>query len=465
MIFSGITFLYFFLPITLILHVLLPMRFKNLFLLAASLFFYFSGEPQYLVLLVFFCVLTFYGGRLIEHAAQPLRRTILIVCLLTCFGLLCYFKYTDFILTTLRDGFSLSFQWDVIRLPMGISFYTFQATSYLIDLYRGKHQSAPSFSAFAAYLALFPQLIAGPIVRYESIAPQLSQRTTTFDQWANGIQRFIIGLAKKVLLANVLGSVVQSLNALSAQSVLSLWVIALANVLQLYFDFSGYSDMAIGLGHMLGFHFPENFRYPLIAASIRDFWRRWHISLTTWFKDYVYIPLGGSRVHKWKHCRNLLVVWLLTGLWHGAGWQFIVWGLYFGILLIIETYVLSSWLNHHPRLAHGYTLLLVLLGFVFFHSPSLRDALFQLCAMFGLQGLALYDDASLFYVNNALWLFMLSLVFATPLGTLLEKRIINNTALVDIYGWFKILTLLSLFVLCTAYILNASFQPFLYFRF
>ena len=335
MVFSSISFLFYFLPVVLLCYFLASRKAKNFVLLVASLFFYFYGEPKYILVFLASIGLNYFFGRKIEDSKQH-KKLYLIIDLILNFGMLFYFKYFNFSITILNDIFGTDFSlWNIV-MPIGISFFTFQATSYTIDIYRGKVSSAPSIWTFATYLSLFPQLIAGPIVRYETVADELEHRKETSREIANGIRRFIIGLAKKVLLANVLGTLASTLGGLEEISLASSWVHALALTLQLYFDFSGYSDMAIGMGLMFGFHFLENFNYPLIANSLTDFWRRWHISLSSWLKDYIYIPLGGSRVPFWKYCRNILLTWLATGLWHGANWNFVLWGLFFAVFLIIE---------------------------------------------------------------------------------------------------------------------------------
>ena len=329
MVFSSITFLYYFLPIVLFIYFIVPSKFRNLVLLISSLFFYFYGEPRYILVLLFSVVFNYYMGKLISKENSKYRKVLFISDMIINFGLLFYFKYFDFFIDNINQILNIKIPLFNIIMPIGISFFTFQATSYVIDIYLGKVKSANSILDFAAYLSLFPQLIAGPIVRYQTIDQELKDRSVTYQKFADGVKRFIIGLSKKVLLANVLGVFSNSLSSISTSSVLSYWLQAISNTLQLYLDFSGYSDMAIGLGLMFGFTFLENFNYPFIASSITEFWHRWHISLSTWFRDYVYIPLGGSRVGKFRNYLNILIVWMITGLWHGASWNFVFWGLYF----------------------------------------------------------------------------------------------------------------------------------------
>lgn len=465
MIFASISFLYYFLPFTLILHALLPRQGKNLFLLTASLAFYCLGEPRFGWLLIASCIFHYYYGRLLEHASQPKRKYLLILHVTISFGVLFYFKYFGFFLSVVNELSQGHMVWKRIVLPIGISFYTFQAVSYIIDIYRGNAKSAPDLISFATYLTLFPQLIAGPIIRYKTIAAQLKERKTGFASYAQGIRRFIIGLAKKVLIADVLAALIQRLGIMSSQSVLSCWMSAVAAMLQLYFDFSGYSDMAIGIAAMLGFHFPENFNYPFIAASITDFWRRWHISLSSWFRDYVYIPLGGSRKGIDKQYRNILIVWVLTGIWHGAGWTFMVWGAYFALWLIIEKRFLKDWLKHHPIAAHVYTLFIVLISFVIFHASDLGEAMMTLRNMFGLGDLPLVNSETIYHLRNGLGVFGCAVLFSMPLIPYLKTRIHRHACTRGIWTWSEAIVFITLFLICSAYIIDETFRPFLYFRF
>ena len=329
MLFSSISFIYYFLPILLIVYFLVKNKYKNFVLLLFSLIFYFLGEPKYIIVLILSCIINYYLGKLIEKTN---KKIYLILALIYNIGQLLIFKYTDFFILNINNIFNLKLNYLYIVMPIGISFFTFQTLSYVIDIYKKEEQSAKSLLDFMTYVSLFPQLIAGPIVRYKDVSLELINRKTTYESFSNGIKRFVIGLSKKVLLANVLG---EFINELTTITVFSSWLKPILYTMQIYFDFSGYSDMAIGLGLIFGFHFLENFNYPLIANSITDFWRRWHISLSSFFKDYIYIPLGGNRVNKLKWLRNIFIVWFLTGFWHGASWNFIIWGLYFEIILVI----------------------------------------------------------------------------------------------------------------------------------
>ena len=384
MVFSSITFLYYFLPIVLFIYFIVPSKFRNLVLLISSLFFYFYGEPRYILVLLFSVVFNYYMGKLISKEDSKYRKVLFISDMIINFGLLFYFKYFDFFIDNINQILNIKIPLFNIIMPIGISFFTFQATSYVIDIYLGKVKSANSILDFAAYLSLFPQLIAGPIVRYQTIDQELKDRSVTYQKFADGVKRFIIGLSKKVLLANVLGVFSNSLSSISTSSVLSYWLQAISNTLQLYLDFSGYSDMAIGLGLMFGFTFLENFNYPFIASSITEFWHRWHISLSTWFRDYVYIPLGGSRVGKFRNYLNILIVWMITGLWHGASWNFVFWGLYFACFLVIEKIFLLSFLKKHKLLGLFYTNILVVISFVIFNQTTVSGIYKFLTSMFGL---------------------------------------------------------------------------------
>ena len=374
------------------------------------------------------------------------------------------FKYADFLLDTLRFA-GVSIPLLKLALPLGISFYTFQLISYLIDVYQKRCAAQKSFVVFGAYISMFPQLIAGPIVRYADIAKQLVERKLSLEQSAQGMQRFVIGLSKKVLLANALGELCLVLRATQVPSVLNYWLYALAFALQIYFDFSGYSDMAIGLGKMMGFHFLENFNYPFIASSIREFWHRWHISLSTWFRDYVYIPLGGSRVSKSRWIINLCVVWLLTGLWHGAAWNFVLWGILFAILLLLEKVLLSSFLKKHKILAHGYVILSLLVSFVIFDASTIQEALHTLSIMFTGQGLPLASNEVWYYIQSYGMVLGIAIIASTPLFhkllTAWKKTKMGNT----ISQLLEPFVLLILLIIVTSCLINDSYNPFLYFRF
>ena len=464
MVFSSITFLFYFLPITLLLYFIVPKKMRNFILLVASLLFYFYGEPKYIIILLFSCIFNYYASKLLTKFPNQ-KKLLLISSLVINFGLLVYFKYFNFLITNLNNAFKLNFDTLNIILPIGISFFTFQATSYLIDVYKGKVKPADHLLDFATYLSLFPQLIAGPIVRYETIAKELKSRKCSFELFSKGLKRFIIGLGKKVLLANTLGLLVTTLNGLSSPTILSHWISAISATMQIYYDFSGYSDMAIGLGLIFGFHFLENFDYPLSATSITTFWRKWHISLSSWFKDYIYIPLGGSRTTKFKAMRNILIVWFTTGLWHGASWNFITWGLYYGILLIIEKKFLLKTLEKHKFLGHIYTILLVVISFVIFNTDTLGESLTFLKSMFGLNALPFLNHSTLYYLRSYGILLLISFFFLFPNYKTLIKKLSTTKLNKTIMDILEVIIYLSIFILSVSFIVDSSYNPFLYFRF
>ena len=461
MVFSGAVFLYAFLPLTLAVYALAPQRGRNAVLLIASLLFYAFGEPVYVFLLLLSSVSNWALSLCIERRrGTRTAKLALAVSVLLNLGLLGFFKYADFFLTTVNGLFGLSLPLTGVRLPLGISFYTFQTMSYTIDVYRGHVRPQRNLATFATFVCLFPQLIAGPIVRYSDIAPELRSRTHTLSDAAAGTRRFVLGLAKKILFANLLGELVSGFRASQEQSVLYFWLGAAAFTLQIYYDFSGYSDMAIGLGRILGFHFPENFRYPYCAGSITEFWRRWHISLGSWFRDYVYIPLGGSRTTRAKWIRNVAVVWLLTGLWHGAAWNFVLWGGYFGLLLLAERLWLGRLLARAPAaVQHALLLLLVTLGFVLFRAESLQACGQTLRAMFG--GAPLWDADALYALRSFAGVLALGVVGATRLPKRLWKRLEPHPVSAALGPVLTGLLLLA----ATAALVDGSFNPFLYFRF
>lgn len=462
MVFSSISFLFYFLPVVLLCYFLASRKAKNFVLLVASLFFYFYGEPKYILVFLASIGLNYFFGRKIEDSKQH-KKLYLIIDLILNFGMLFYFKYFNFSITILNDIFGTDFSlWNIV-MPIGISFFTFQATSYTIDIYRGKVSSAPNIWTFATYLSLFPQLIAGPIVRYETVADELEHRKETSREIANGIRRFIIGLAKKVLLANVLGTLASTLGGLEEISLASSWVHALALTLQLYFDFSGYSDMAIGMGLMFGFHFLENFNYPLIANSLTDFWRRWHISLSSWLKDYIYIPLGGSRVPFWKYCRNILLTWLATGLWHGANWNFVLWGLFFAVFLIIEKVWLLKVFKKHSILAHCYTIFFILISFVIFSFDDLSSMGSMLQNMFSISNPIITREA-LYYARDYFVVILIALFAATPIAKNWMAKV-RKSSIWKRLSFLEVVFYFGLFFLCVAFLVDESFNPFLYFRF
>ena len=466
MLFSSIPFLYYFLPCVLLLYFLAPKKLKNAVLLLSSLVFYAWGEPIYVLLMISSVVSGYILGLLIEKFREKrLGKVFLIVSVVISLGLLGYFKYADFFIANFNAVFGLSVPLLRIALPIGISFYTFQLLSYTIDVYRGTVAAQRNFITLAAYIALFPQLIAGPIVRYADVAAQLTSRTHSFDRIALGIRRFVLGLAKKILIANALGELCDIFRASGDKSVLFYWLYAVAFTLHIYFDFSGYSDMAIGLGKIFGFDFMENFRFPYISASITEFWRRWHISLGSWFRDYVYIPLGGNRVGKAKWLRNIFIVWLLTGFWHGAAWNFIVWGLLFAVLLVVEKLWLQRPLQKTKVLKHIYVLLFVILSFVIFNATDMRQALSDLGAMFGAGSIPFYSAEWSYYLRSYAVILGLAVLGATPLPQKLLAAVRRRKAGETLLNIAEPIVLAVLLLVMTAYLVDGSFNPFLYFRF
>ncbi len=467
MLFSGIPFLYYFLPLVLAVYFLVPRGAKNAVLFASSLLFYAWGEPRFCVFMLLSIAQGYVFGRLIERNRKHTRRSKLFLTASVCLslGLLGYCKYADFFISSLNAVTGASIKLLHVVLPIGISFYTFQILSYVVDVYRGSVPAQKSFLKLGTYIAMFPQLIAGPIVRYAEIAPQLDSRQTTLEDVSSGACRFVIGLSKKVLLANVLYGLVTAFQQSRDLSVLYFWLYAVSFALQLYFDFSGYSDMAIGLGRIFGFRFSENFNYPYISASITEFWRRWHISLGSWFRDYVYIPLGGNRVSKAKWLRNILVVWILTGLWHGASWTFVLWGLGFAVLLVAEKLVCGRLLQRTHVLKHVYTLLLVTLSFVLFNADSVSEAVSQLGAMFGAGGLPLVSTEGVYYLKSYAGTFLFAAIGATPLVSNAISRFGKTRFGAQALTVLQPLVMLALLAACTAFLVDGSFNPFLYFRF
>lgn len=463
MLFSGIPFLFYFLPCVLLVYFIVPQKGRNAVLLAASLFFYGWGEPKFLLFMVFSIVQGYVFARLIGRGRR--KKLFLTLSLVLSFALLGYCKYADFFIENFNAVTGLSLPLLKIALPIGISFYTFQIASYEIDVYRGDVAAQHNFIDFAAYVAMFPQLIAGPIVRYRDIAPQLKERTHSLEAAASGASRFAVGLGKKVLVANVLAQLVSAYKASAEQTALYAWLYAIAFTLQIYFDFSGYSDMAIGLGRIFGFSFPENFRYPYIAKSITEFWRRWHMSLSTWFRDYLYIPLGGSRCSRIRHIFNILVVWMATGFWHGAAWNFVFWGLFYAVLLIAEKFFLLPALKKGRVLPHVYVLLAVTLGFVLFDAASLKDALHQLGTLFGAGTVSGLGTEALYMLRSYGVVLALAVLGATPLPAMFWKKAQEAKFLAPVLTVAEPLCTFALLALCTAFLVDGSFNPFLYFRF
>ncbi len=465
MLFSGIPFLYYFLPVVLLLYFIAPKCLKNTVLLIASLFFYAWGEPKIVLIMIASILVGYMSGLLIEaFRRKKTAKIVMITSVVLQLGCLVYFKYMDFFIDNFNKVFGTEIPLLKIALPVGISFYTFQILSYTVDIYRGEKVQKNPIN-LATYIAMFPQLIAGPIVRYKDIASELPVRRFTTEDVASGIRRFVFGLAKKVLLANQLGELCDIFRMSQEKSVLFYWMYAVAFALHIYFDFSGYSDMAIGLGRIFGFHFVENFNYPFISGSVTEFWRRWHISLGSWFRDYVYIPLGGNRVPKWRWFVNIFIVWMLTGFWHGAAWNFIIWGLFFAVLLVFEKLCFLKTLEKHKILGHFYVILAVLISFVIFNAIDMSGAFSDIGGMFGFAKVPLVTVETMYYLRSYAVILILALIGSTPF--------IKNTAvkLASKPGFGKCLVvaepliLLVLMLIMTAYLVDGSFNPFLYFRF
>ena len=454
MIFSSIPFLYYFLPLALLLCYLVPSRARNAFLLLASLAFYAWGEPKYLPVMAAATALGYGFGLAIERFRR-FRKPLLVLSIASSLGFLLYFKYADFFLENL-NAMGLNLPLLRLALPVGISFYTFQILSYTVDVYRGEVRAQRNPIDLACYVTFFPQLIAGPIVRYKDIAAQLRDRPQNLDNLRLGTGRFLVGLGKKVLLANLLGEVCAAWRVTADPSVLFSWLYAISYTLHIYFDFSGYSDMAIGLGKLFGFSFPENFNYPYISRSITEFWRRWHMSLGTWFRDYVYIPLGGNRKGKGRQFLNILIVWMLTGFWHGAAWNFLLWGLYFALLLMVEKAGL-------PVRGRVYTLAAVVLGFVLFDASSLSSALACVKGLFGLGGLPPVSTQGLYLLKSNLVLLAAAILGATPAPKRLWEQLEAKAPRLS--AGLAPIGMAALLLVSTACLVDGSYNPFLYFRF
>ena len=465
MLFSSITFLYYFLPIVLLLYFIAPKKLKNLVLFIASLVFYAWGEPKYVFLMIFSVAIGYVAGLLMDKLP---RKPVMLVSVGLCLFFLIYFKYTNFFITNVNAVLQTQIPMLKVVMPIGISFYTFQIVSYIIDVYRGTVEKQKNFLYLGTYISMFPQLIAGPIVRYSDINSQLGDRPFKSEEMADGIKRFILGLGKKVLLANQLGELCQVFRASGEQTVAFYWVYALATMLHIYFDFSGYSDMAIGLGKFFGFSFIENFNYPYMSKSVTEFWRRWHMSLGTWFRDYVYIPLGGNRVGRGRQLFNIFVVWMLTGFWHGAEWNFIIWGLYFAVLLIIEKVWLLEKLKKAKVWNRIYILLIISISFVIFNANSTAQMLSDLKNLFFMGGsneAGLVGTECLYYLKSYGVILLLSIVGATNLPKQWYQKMRKMAAADKVLAVLEPVALLFLLLLSTAYLIDGSFNPFLYFRF
>ena len=470
MLFSSIPFLYYFLPVVILLYFLVPFKFKNLILLAASLFFYFYGEPVYVSLMIFSIISAYIHGLLIgKFRGRILSKVFLVSSVIIGLSGLLFFKYTDFFIRNVNSIFGTNLGLLGLALPIGISFFTFQTISYTIDVYRGDAKVQKNIVHLATYVALFPQLIAGPIVRYTTVEEDLSGRKHSFEQFSSGVFRFAVGLAKKVIIADSLGAFCnagQIFRSVDDKSVVLYWLYALAYCLQIYYDFSGYSDMAIGLGRMFGFRFLENFNYPFISKSVSEFWRRWHMSLGSWFRDYVYIPLGGNKVSKIKWFRNVLVVWFLTGFWHGADWTFIIWGLYFALFLLMEKLFLAKLLEKVPSfVSHVYVFFVMIISFVIFNGNGLSGSFSDLGGMVGANGIPFANEVSLYYLRSYAPMLLIAAVGATPIVKTLATKMRDSKKFGTVASVLQPIVMVAFLVLVTAYLVDGSANFFLYFNF
>ena len=463
MIFSSIPFLFFFFPLFILLYFTLPFKYKNYILLLFSLIFYAWGEPIYILLMIFSSIVDFINGKNIEkHKDDNKKKKIyLIISIIINISLLGFFKYADFFIKVINNILNLDIPLLNLGLPIGISFFTFQTMSYSIDVYRGDVKAEKDFLTFMTYVCMFPQLIAGPIVRYETVSSELHKRDINFKKFADGFTRFLRGLFKKVLIANNIGLLFTLITSSEVNDIsIMTGVLAIVSyAFQIYFDFSGYSDMAIGMGNMCGFTFLENFNYPYISKSITEFWRRWHISLSSWFKDYVYIPLGGSRVNILKNIRNILIVWILTGFWHGASWNFIFWGLYYGILLLLEKFVLKKYIDKLPDFVkHIYTIVLVFIGWMIF---AFDDSKYLFGFIKALTSNKFIDSAFLYYFKNYFLILVIATLFSLPVYPKVKEKM-NNTIFTSL---LSISIYVILFIVTLSYLVSDTYNPFLYFRF
>lgn len=465
MLFSSITFLYYFLPIVLLLYFVLPHKCRNFVLFLASLVFYAWGEPKYVFLMILSVAIGYVAGFLMDKLP---KKPVLIVSVGLCLFFLVYFKYTNFLVTNLNAALKTEIPLLKVVMPIGISFYTFQIISYIIDVYRGSVAKQKNFLYLATYISMFPQLIAGPIVRYADINEQLGHREYLNSDRAEGIKRFILGLGKKVLIANQLGELCQTFRVSDEKTLLFYWVYAIATMLHIYFDFSGYSDMAIGLGRILGFRFLENFNYPFMSKSVTEFWRRWHMSLGSWFRDYVYIPLGGNRKGKKRQIFNIFVVWMLTGFWHGAEWNFVLWGLFFALLLILEKVWLLDKLEKAKWWNRIYMFFIIAISFVIFNAGNTTEMVSDIKNLFGMGealNTGLVGKECLYYLKSYGWILVISALGSTDMPKRIYAKIKGNPVISKVSVVVEPLVLLLLLLLCTAYLIDGSFNPFLYFRF
>ncbi|MFR4162896.1 MAG: MBOAT family O-acyltransferase [Paraclostridium sordellii] len=468
MVFSSLVFLFVFLPLIIFIYYISKDKYKNYLILTASLFFYAWGEPIYIVIMILSIGVNFiFGKKVCKDNIGSNRKIWLVMSIIFNISMLGIFKYTGFFIENINRVFKNNITDPGIALPLGISFFTFQAMSYVIDVYRDDAKVQKNLLHLALYISLFPQLVAGPIVRYQTVADQIENRKHTMQKFENGVSRFIIGLSKKVLLSNSLGMLADSVfnTQIYELTVLSAWLGIIAYSLQIFFDFSGYSDMAIGLGNMFGFEFLENFNYPYISKSASEFWRRWHISLGSWFKDYIYIPLGGSKKGKLRNYINLFIVWFLTGFWHGASWTFIAWGLYFGILIAMEKAFLGKILDKiHPPISHLYLVLVVMIGWIFFRSNSFTYAFNYIKLLFGLDNNLLYNNLTIMYLNDYSYILILSVIFSVPIIPILKNKL-HELKETHAYYIIKSIVFMSMFVAIVIELVNSTYNPFLYFRF
>ena len=463
MVFTSISFIYYFLPIVLVVYFILPNKFKNMVLLLSSIFFYFYGEPKYILLMIIEIAIAYFSALLID---KHKNKGILALSIFIHILFLCIFKYLTFITENINSIFNIDLPLLNLALPIGISFYTFQIISYEVDVFNKKVTAQKSFFKFATYVFLFPQLIAGPIVRYDSIANELDSREHTFENFAYGANRFTIGLAKKVIIANSLGELCNVFSSIPDKSILFYWIFAISYMLQIYFDFSGYSDIAIGLGRIFGFHFPENFDYPYTAKTITEFWRKWHMTLSSWFRDYVYIPLGGNRRGITIQIRNILIVWALTGLWHGSSWNFVLWGSLFGVILILEKFVFNKLIEKSPNIIKRiYTLFIVMISFVIFQSTDMSQIGVIIKGLFGLNNEALINDTTLYYLKGYAVIIILGIIGSTPLLRNLVNKLSSNSKWNKIINILQPIYMILLLGIVTIFLVDNSFNPFLYFRF
>lgn len=464
MVFSSLTFWFFYLPCVLLLYYVVPKKARNIALFAVSLAFYGWGEPVYILLMLFTILVNYVAGLLIEKAGdnQPRRRLWLILSIVVNLGLLVFFKYSGMIVDTINLLPFVNISFEAPSLPIGISFYTFQAMSYTIDVYKEDTKTQHNPLIMGTYVTLFPQLIAGPIVRYKDVADDMQNRKINLKNASDGIRRFVYGIGKKVLIANLLGTICSTYRESSDPSVLYAWIYAFSYSMQIYFDFSAYSDMAIGLGKILGLNFFENFNYPFISKSITEFWRRWHISLSTWFRDYVYIPLGGNRVKKSRQVFNIMVVWCLTGFWHGAGWTFIAWGLYFGILLLCEKFFWGKFIEKLPKVfRHIYVIFIVIISFVIFNASTFTEAWNDIMNLLGISGIPLVSGAAVYALRSNAVLLAIALFGSTPI---MKKLCLKYEDKLPV-RILEVVSIVIILVVSTAYLVDGSFNPFLYFRF